>query len=375
MTRFVRWFRRKQVQIATFLQISDLHFGDIDPATGNAVQPTLVGIHKVIDGLLGHDIHSLKRISRFWLNLDKDVDVPKALVVTGDLTTVGDFAQYVSADKYLGSQLDLGGFVPNIAPLGLSVSDWGKRGIPGNHDHYPGNFIAPTFMFGRPPKQMRQKFLANYPDVSTLQLKTGHTLKFLLIDTDADVWPTGRNRFLARGRFHSQFGKLITNPALGEPAVIEIRILCLHHSPANTADTLGIGSRSRGALNDFIVQQNIAVLLTGHIHSPPLIQTFPAQHLNISRTYLEARCGSTSQQSTLAYSAKTLTGGRPQRPNQLPNSLLVHRLYLEDNEVFWKSEYYFELSTGFLEQSAFHSSPKIRNLKVAAPFKVYPLAV
>jgi hypothetical protein len=352
-----------------------LHFGDIDPATGSAVQPTLVGISKVIDGLLGHDINSLKRISRFWLDVDKDLDVSKALVVTGDLTTVGDFVQYVKADKYLNGQLDLRELVPNIGPLGLGVADWRKRGIPGNHDHYPGHFRPTTLMFGSPPEQMKQGFLLHYPDTSTFQLKSGHTLKFLLIDTDADVWTTGINRFWARGRFHSQLEKLAKDLGLGTPAEREIRVLCLHHSPAHTKFELGIDERSRNALNDFIVQYNIAVLLTGHKHSPPIIGTFPAKHLNISRTYLEARCGSTSQQSTLSYSARTLTGGRPQRPNQLPNSLLVHRLYLEDDEVIWKSKYYFELSTGFVEQSAFHSSPKIRDLKFADRFKVYPLAV
>lgn len=360
--------------IGTLLQISDLHFGDIDPTTGSAIQPALVGIHKVIDGLLGHDINSLKRISRFWLDLDKDVDVPKALVVTGDLTTVGNFAQYVNADKYLRGQLDLRGLVPNIAPLGLSVKDWKARGIPGNHDHYPGDFKPTTLMFGDPPQQTQQSFLNGYPDISTFDLKAGYRLKFLMIDTDADVLTTGVDRFWARGRFHSQLHELTKHPALGDPVEKEIRVLCLHHSPAHTKFELGIAKSSRDALNDFIVQQNVAVLLTGHKHTPPLIETFPALHLNLSRTYLEARSGSSSQQSTPAYYAKTLTGARPQRPNQLPNSLLVHRLYLVDGEVFWKSEYHFELFTGFLEQSKFKSA-KIRNLKGANPFKVYPLDV
>lgn len=363
------------MQIGTLLQISDLHFGEIDPSSGNAVQPTLVGMHKVIDGLLGHDILSLKRISRFWLDLDKDVDAPKGLVVTGDLTTVGNFAQYLNANKYLSDQLDLSRSVPNLGPLGLSVKDWKKRGIPGNHDHYPGDFTTTTLMFGDPPQQMQQSFLNGYPDISTMDLKNGYTLKFLLIDTDADVWTTGVGRLYARGRFHSQLHKLSNDPMLGPSAEKEIRVLCLHHSPAHKEFELGIAKYSRGALREFIVQHHVAVLLSGHKHTPPLIQTFPVKHLNIVREYLEARSGSTSQQSTLSYGARTVTGRRPQRPNQLPNSLLVHRLYLENGEVRWKSEYHFELSTGFRPQSDFRSSPNIRDLKVADPFKVHPLVV
>ena len=365
------------MKLATILQISDLHFGDIDPTTGNAVKPKLMGMHRVIDGLLGHDINSLKRVSRFWLNLGQEgrkENVPTALVVTGDLTTVGKFDQYVNANEYLSGQLDLTSYIPHLAPLGLSVADWRNRGIPGNHDHYPGSFEPPDFMFGDPPHDMQTNFLDDYPAVSSLPLSSGHVLKFMLINTDADVWSYGVNRFFARGDFRTQLAALANHPQLGDPEK-EIRVLCLHHSPAHQDFPLGIEDRSRQALNDFIVKHNVAVLLTGHKHTPPLIQIFPAQHLNISRTYLEARCGSTTQQSTPDFTTSTPTGSRPQRPEQLPNSLLVHRLYLEGTEVFWESNFYFELPTGFEEKSKFHSSKAIRSLPLAGRFKVYRLTV
>ncbi len=363
-----------QLKLVTLLQISDLHFGDIDPSTGGAVSPTLVGIHKVIDGLLGHDINSLKRVSRFWINLRNTEQVDTALVVTGDLTTVGKFAQYTTADTYLAKLLDLTSTIPHLPPLGLAVADWKERGIPGNHDHYPGGFKAPNYMFGRPPKNMRRSFLDDYPKISSMKLKSGHVLKFLLIDTDADIWSTGSDRLYARGHFTSHLDKLAKDPKLGDPEM-EIRVLCLHHSPAHGEYELGIDPRSRRALNDFIVQQNIAVLLTGHKHTPPLIQTFPAEHLTISRTYLEARCGTTTQQSTLGFSTSTLTRRRPERPDQMPNILLVHRLHLEDGDVYWQTKCFFEIPTGFKEKSYFRASPKIQALPVADSFKVYPLTV
>lgn len=359
------------MRLATLLHISDLHFGDIDPNTGSALEPTLLGIHEVIDGLLGHDLDSLKRVSRFWGRLRRNEGA--SLVVTGDLTTVGKFGQYVTADSYLGDLLDLGDVISGLPPLGLAVADWRKRGIPGNHDHYPGNFEPPNFMFGHPPQEMYDNFLSQYPDISSLDLPSGHKLKFLLINTDADVWSTGASRLYARGHFTSQLDKLKKDLSESDPQT-EIRVLCLHHSPAHGDFKLGINGRSRKALNDFIVQQNVAVLLTGHKHTPPLIRTFPASHLKISRNYLEARCGSTTQQSTLGYSTSTLFGHRPVRPDQMPNTLLVHRLHQTGDEIYWDTECYFEIPTGFKRASDFRS-PEIRSIAMAAPFKVHPLDV
>jgi hypothetical protein len=359
------------MRLATLLHISDLHFGDIDPATGDATQPRHLGKFKFIDGLLGHNLDSLKRVSRFWANLRRTEQA--ALVVTGDLTTVGKFSQFETAASYLGGLLDLTGTIQNLLPLGLMVPDWQNRGIPGNHDHWPGRFEIPGLMFGPPAQELSDNFLNEYPKISEIPLFSGHTLKFLMIDSDADVLVDGSDRFLARGDFTTQLEKLERHSQLGDPQS-EIRVLCVHHSPAHQEFALGIDSRSRGALNDFIVKQNIAVLLTGHKHTPPLVRSFRATHLGIARQYLEARCGSTSQRSTLSYTTSTKTGNRPQRPSQLPNALLVHRLQLDGDEVFWHSECYFELPTGFREKSTF-SSPLIKALDIAGPFKVYPLAV
>jgi len=49
------------MSLATLLHISDLHFGDIDPNTGDAIEPTFVGLNEVFDGLLGHSYYSLKK--------------------------------------------------------------------------------------------------------------------------------------------------------------------------------------------------------------------------------------------------------------------------------------------------------------------------
>lgn len=95
------------MRLATFLHISDLHFGDIDPQTGNAVEPKFVGFHEVFDGLLGHSYHTLKRLSSFWSKLIRREREHVYLIVTGDLTTVGKVEQFGMASEYLGGMLDL----------------------------------------------------------------------------------------------------------------------------------------------------------------------------------------------------------------------------------------------------------------------------
>jgi len=362
------------MRLATFLQISDLHFGDIDRQTGNAVQASKVGLHKVFDGLLGHSLRSLIRVERFWQRLHDDEQA--GLIVTGDLTTVGNIIQFRTATTYLEDTLDLSTVMlpPVPPPVGLKDTEWKDRTIPGNHDHWPGSCKPPNFMYGPPSTEMATDFLDGYPRVSQFPLLGGYEVKFILIKTDGDVSPylPSLDRLLAKGEFTSQLKELARDYNLGLPNENEIRVLCLHHSPAYRGRSLEIKSLSRDALNDFIVDYNIAVLLTGHVHVPPLIQTSPAQHLGIKRTYLEARCGTSSQQSTLRYTTTTPTGKRPQRPDRLPNSLLVHRLIKEGTEIFWHTECYFEMPTGFKELSQI-TSPILSNISIGTPFKVLPL--
>jgi hypothetical protein len=356
------------MSLATLLHISDLHFGDIDPDTGDAIEPTFVGLNEVFDGLLGHSYYSLKRVSRFWANLRKNEE--PLLVVTGDLTTVGKIEQFQTASTFLGATVDLSNTIPNILPVGLITAGWRDRAIPGNHDHWPGSCQPPNFMFGAPPKHLWDTFLKLYPVISPpINLSSGHSLRFLMINSDAGISYNGPSRFFARGSFTDQLDEL--RKGLDVPEEGEIRVLCLHHSPAVLDYSLGITGLSRGALSDFIIDHNIAVLLTGHKHTPPLVKRFPASHL-ISREFLEARCGTTTQQSTFSYETRTLTGKRSQRPGQLPNALLVHRLSEQDGAIWWETECYFELSTGFKERSTIGTNV-IRGITVETPFKVWPL--
>ena len=102
---------------ATFLHISDLHFGPIDPETRDARVPRAAELHRIFDGLLGHGYLSLCRLERFWADL---ADESPTLIVTGDLTSCGNSDEFESAMAFLASELQ----PPKGNYLGLSCPRW-----------------------------------------------------------------------------------------------------------------------------------------------------------------------------------------------------------------------------------------------------------
>lgn len=330
------------MRLATFVHVSDLHFGHLDPKSpGNANAPGLWAKHSGFDGLLGHSYNSLRKLELFFDQMRRTENA--RLIVTGDLTTVGHPSQFSMASNFLGSVLVFSAG----RRIGLRSPDWKDRSVPGNHDHWPGS----AQIWGSPTAGLAGTFPSMpYVNDPPLTLSSGYTLRFMGINTDADVSPYGTDRFLARGSFASHLTALSALlSGLPIPSSDEIRVLCLHHSQALRGVALEMDARSRDALHDFIVDEDIAVLLCGHVHTPPLVKSFTATHSGVgtSASVLEARCGTTSQMSTLPYTWKTVLGHRPKRVNRMPNSLLVHRLELTGGEVQWHTELYHETPHGF----------------------------
>ncbi|MGA2000168.1 MAG: metallophosphoesterase [Terriglobales bacterium] len=322
------------MRLRTYVHISDLHIGSIDPETRDARASRLWAKWEHFDGLLGHSYRSLVRLEAFFDRLRNAEDA--MLIVSGDLTTVGNPDEFATADAYLGDLLR----PPKGMYLGLKYRKWREHRVPGNHDHWPG---APVIL-GPPTSDFPTRF-SGIPDEQILTTAGRNIVRFLRVDTDSDVSPYGAKRVLARGSFVPQLKQLASR--LKVPNENEVRILVLHHSYSASGPTLAMDSRSKAALHDFIVEHDIAVLLCGHIHQPPFVQALKAVHLKQTATFLEARCGTTTQVSTLPYEWTTLTGSRPQRPEHWPNTLLVHRLYKDGNRLWWETEVHAERPTGF----------------------------
>src|SRR4051812_12980579 len=115
------------------VQISDLHFGEIDPATGDAKSSSLAAKifanTTIFDGVLGHHGRALQDLEEFCSRLrSQEQDV--TIVVSGDLTRCGNSVEYAVAKDFLTSKVDLSPPSGNLVGLQLR----GCLAIPGNHD-------------------------------------------------------------------------------------------------------------------------------------------------------------------------------------------------------------------------------------------------
>src|SRR2546426_567955 len=110
--------------LATFVHVSDLHFGDVDPPTFDAVAPNLWAKCHWFDGLLGHSGRALGSLDAFFNNLRENLREaePVRLLVTGDVTTVGKEKQFEMADRYLSAYVA----PPEGNYWGLAAADWGE---------------------------------------------------------------------------------------------------------------------------------------------------------------------------------------------------------------------------------------------------------
>jgi hypothetical protein len=335
--------------LASFVQISDLHFGELDPVTGSTVlqpvPPNAWRISHWFDGLLGHTYDAAVHLHDFFRFMRK---TEKAQIIcTGDLTVCGDNPQFYNARGYLTDVIRLNPYVP----LGLQDPSALDRSLPGNHDHWPG---SPRIL-GTPTAGLNHTFPL-LPYLRRIPIaNSGRTLVLAGINTDADVSSWGPSRFLARGRFISQLIALEGN--LGPPSKNEIRILLMHHSRMYRSrgrwGTLEIHDKDRAALDQFIVNRDIAVLLSGHTHVPKG-RIAPIKKHRI----LETCCGTTMQRDTPPL------GWGGARTIRQTNSLLVHRLVeLSSGDLAWGTDLYYRTVRGFERYGPLVSGP---------PYVVWP---
>lgn len=322
--------------LATFVHVSDLHFGTLDPSSLSAANRWWMTL-PYLNGYLGHSERAIWALDRRFSELRKSDGA--GLIVTGDLTSCGKASEFGLFDDFAGSD------PPSSALrfLGLRMPGWKDRAIPGNHDHWPGALT----IFG-PPDPTLYWFFPDLPRLSApLNLGHGYKLRFMWIDSDIDVGAYSDTRFRARGSFRAHLEILEAELKKYPPEEKEIRALAIHHSPTYEAPrhkvrSLQINGRSRGRLMQFIIDHRIGVVLCGHIHNVPYVQPEMASHEGRSALFLEARCGSTSQArpSDLIPEVKAKLRALGVRFSEHTNSLLVHRIIEEQGKAHWQTEIY-----------------------------------
>ncbi|MGH2396453.1 MAG: metallophosphoesterase family protein [bacterium] len=327
----------------TFIHISDLHYGFApQPANLTASARKIAGrlAGTIVGCGLGHARPALIDLERFVRKerlegRRQGYDVQ--LIVTGDLTSCGEPTQFEEITQYFARAPH-----PSGNPKGLDQANWMTYTIPGNHDHWPG---TPMIIPGEPTPAFGTSF-DSMPSTSPI-FSLGCNLpvvRFLRIDTDAGVHAFSPERWYAIGRFKRQLDQLAYK-LRQEPPAPEIRILLLHHSVTHIGTTLHIADDSREALDRFILDHDIALLLCGHIHKANL-----GYHaVSATKKVLEARCGTTAQIGKEDYTMTPGAGDEPVDSRIWRRSLLVHRLYQSAKEIHWEVKVYVHAHAGGFE--------------------------
>lgn len=349
-------------RLATFVHVSDLHFGDADPDTGDSLigtpPPWWDSCH-LFNGFLGHHRDALVQFQEIFDNLR---DTEKALLLaTGDLTAFAhdDAAddtrnQFQIAKSYISSYWQIGQLDPLGLNLGPTTDSKLDHTVPGNHDHWGGNGTPLKALVNGGPVDAFGQIFRKSPFIEKYSLSTGlPDVVFIGIDTDAGV--NQADLVFAKGILTNQIatvrGKI--QPRANPPG--EIRVLLMHHSPMySDPDGMGVLSldcASKAALAYFVDDYQVSVMLTGHIHVPNAKVTVTAKS---RRDVLEARCGTTTARDHVP-PGWSWRGAAP--GDQLPpNTFLVHQLLgTQDaagktNSIRWQTTLYARTVAGFASQ-------------------------
>jgi 3',5'-cyclic AMP phosphodiesterase CpdA len=316
--------------LLTILHISDLHIGYIDGATGNSQVSTatsqLFANCSWCDGVQGHHARALDELDDFFWKELGNQNKNFLVIVSGDLTRVGNGLEFDHADSFLGSRLSL----PS-GEVGFRLKQWRDFAIPGNHDHWPGLAVV----LGGPHPRLASYFPPpSLPYIRYLPLANGWELQIIGINTDADVNPRGLKRLRAVGSFQSQLGLAAARLRALRPQ--QLRVLLMHHSWDPQTFFLAIDRGSRAALDQFLTAHGIRILLTGHTHEPLLKDFLPASR---GARVLECRCGTTTQVDQVPVAWRSAFGSLPKR-KWPDNTFLLHRLYEVRGHVQWTAECY-----------------------------------
>ncbi len=320
--------------LATFIHVSDLHIGDIDPATGDASAPKLWAKFPYCDGLLGHERAAMKRLEVLWRN-ERREDPEAHLIVTGDLTTWAKNVHFDTCDQFLSGDLSLKG----EQAWGLFGAQWKRFGISGNHDKWDGApmLCGPTMHYQMNVMKRDRRPFTN----ETLTLSDRKVVRFIGIDTDADVGFV--SRWKARGSFISQLREADKQLNRLE-STDEIRVLLMHHSMSNGTGVLGIKEASRQRLLQFVGKHGIAIVLSGHAHKPT--ETTFQTTLGPAT---EIRCGTTTQRYVMPFDWLTLKGNCPEL-GEWPQTCVRHRIVRAGAAYRWEYEVLVGRYEGFVHK-------------------------
>jgi hypothetical protein len=323
--------------MTSFLQISDLHFGEIDPQTGDSVTDSTVQAlamtWELWQGCIGHHARGLRELDAYLKGLRANQEHIN-LIVTGDYSVCGGIKELEIAYHYIYSRIDLQPPRQFLAGLQMGAHGAGQViGLPGNHDHWGGLNSPFSPLSSDFPASLFKNNIPLFPYLQPGPQVGNRNILFIGVSSDADVIPGTPKRWLAHGDFVSQLNALAGHPQLGPNPNRELRILVIHHALHHKGKFLRVTKASAAALKAFLTTNGIQVMLTGHTHRPHFGTVASAVPVPTH----ELCCGSTTQ-------IDSPPSGWLNLHNQTPsvkfarNSLLMHRLQPHGPQTLWTTD-------------------------------------
>ncbi len=318
------------------LQISDLHFAaDLWNAKGSR-------IHKIHEGYDAHNVQLCQALDQF---VHEDIfrfpgisgDDRFYLLVNGDLTAVGKDDEFDTARRYLfGTSTRIEHGFP--VEVGLGHSQDRYLAVPGNHDHWHGQFVPPL---------QRGYSSTLFPDHFceppwVIPLQSGN-LEFVFCgvdsnsifeDTVLNINPGAGGGFSER---HRELAEQSLREAMtAEPAEGVKRrtgvILC--HHPLSHDGTAPLRDACASWLLHLAAKYNMPFIFTGHTHRSW------ADSLLIPTTNGLRFVGETRSPTTLQHPAQ------PDAERRRPGFWL-HQISLVQQTIIWTSHLFLFVDGAF----------------------------
>src|ERR1044072_6315411 len=248
-----------------------------------------VGKRSFIYGLQGHDEVARSALANL-LHGENDLD-DAGMIFTGDLTALGRQSEFRRGRETLS----------RLLPRRRPRAEFLEYAIPGNHDRWNGGPPVRGGRYLQPQKHHGARmFKTEELRRAPLSPEHGIHVDVIAVDSDSEVFfPERVDRWLAIlacGEYAEQADRLSANSSqsAGERKGLRILIILIHHSPSfisklrrfwsgtqalfdGAPPPQEIGPRSQEALERLMRSADVAVVLSGHIHTPaivPLAQSF-----------------------------------------------------------------------------------------------------
>lgn len=314
--------------------LSDLHWGrEIQPpATAGAGlvrgQPGVV-TQNTPQGFMPHDPAAVEdlvvRLKKIQLGLK---DTPWGLVTSGDLTITGDDSEFSLAQSFLKGEIrrSLNGMPLGLGGLRVAF----ERSVAGNHDHWGGSKLG-ALGNSRRPRALYGRYVDGGPsapwwsEVASVTQSPETLLHVMGIDSCGGYWlkhtATGAIDDAHLRELHRECADVRRRHRHARI----VRVLVLHHSLVSTGgspaawlhqETHKLAPNSEAHLRAFLQANDVAVMLTGHLHRTALVTAGGVREL---------RAGTATQYQSRPAGVGTKTG----------QSFLLHQISVAGTQVEW----------------------------------------